>query len=591
MWEAIERLQQGESPNIQDVKTNLFWEFEVIELRAERLARNANPLALVATAQANQDPYYQTSKSYKSYAPSSKPSIPTRSHTTTRYKGKEIAKPITPPSEIASEEDIDPEQAQRDKDMQKNLALIVKYFKKIYKPTNNNPELPQTQGTRMQSGIQCFNCKEFGHFAKECRKPKRVKDSAYHMEKMLLCKQAEQGVPLQAEQYDCLADTDEEIDEQELEAHYSCMAKIQEQSKIVSNTCLVETNDSNVIPDSPDMCNDDIHNDQNDVESDDELWNEQASNVFRKEREQYMKIQYLKAQLQDKNIAISELKKLIEKGKGKYVDTKFNKPSFVRQPNAQRIPKPSVLGVNHKPNVSKPLHKGNQLKDNVVPNNSQVKLKKTQVEVHPRIPSVSDKMKSVTAYLQGHDLLTGNRGSDLYTISLQESTSSTPLCLMAKASPTQAWLWHQRLSHLNFDYINLLSKKDIMIGLPKLKYVKDQLCSSYELNLCGPMRVASINRKKYILVIVDDYSRYTWTLFLRSKDETPKVLKEFLTMIQRNLQALVITVRTDRGTEFVNKTLNEFFEEEGIKHQTSTARTLEQNGVIERRNRTLVEAA
>nr|GFA63206.1 integrase, catalytic region, zinc finger, CCHC-type, peptidase aspartic, catalytic [Tanacetum cinerariifolium] len=136
--------------------------------------------------------------------------------------------------------------------------------------------------------------------------------------------------------------------------------------------------------------------------------------------------------------------------------------------------------------------------------------------------------------LQGNDLLIGNPESDLYTISLQESTSSTPLCLMAKATPTQAWLWHRRLSHLNFDYINLLSKKDIMIGLPKLKYVKDQVCSFCELSkankssfkskailsskgrlnllhmdLCGPMRVASINGKKYILVIVDDYSRYT----------------------------------------------------------------------------------
>ncbi|GJU01259.1 retrovirus-related pol polyprotein from transposon TNT 1-94 [Tanacetum coccineum] len=197
--------------------------------------------------------------------------------------------------------------------------------------------------------------------------------------------------------------------------------------------------------------------------------------------------------------------------------------------------------------------------------------------------------------LQGNDLLTGNRGTDLYTISLQETTSSTPICLMAKASPTQAWLWHRRLSHLNFDYINLLSKKDVVIGLPKLKYVKDQLCSSCEvskakrssfksktvpsskgrlnllhMDLCGPMRVASINGKKYILVIVDDYSRYTWTLFLRSKDETPEVLKDFLTMIQRNLQAPVISVRTDRGTEFLNKTLNAFFKEEGIEHQTST---------------------
>ncbi|GJW47739.1 retrovirus-related pol polyprotein from transposon TNT 1-94 [Tanacetum coccineum] len=111
------------------------------------------------------------------------------------------------------------------------------------------------------------------------------------------------------------------------------------------------------------------------------------------------------------------------------------------------------------------------------------------------------------------------------------------------------------------------------------------------MDLCGPMRVASINGKKYILVIVDDYSRYTWTLFLRSKDETPEVLKDFLTMIQRNLQAQVITVRTDRGTEFLNKTLHAYFKEEGIKHQTSIARTPEQNGVVERRNRTLVEAA
>nr|GEX42218.1 retrovirus-related Pol polyprotein from transposon TNT 1-94 [Tanacetum cinerariifolium] len=141
---------------------------------------------------------------------------------------------------------------------------------------------------------------------------------------------------------------------------------------------------------------------------------------------------------------------------------------------------------------------------------------------------------------------------------------------------------------------------DIVIGLPKLKYVKDQLCSSCELSkakrssfkskavpsskgrlnllhmdLCSPMRVASINGKKYILVIVEDYSRYTWTLFLHSKDETPEVLKDFLTMIQRNLQAPVITVRTDRGTEFLNKTLNAFFKEERIEHQTFTPLTPE----------------
>ncbi|GJT78355.1 retrovirus-related pol polyprotein from transposon TNT 1-94 [Tanacetum coccineum] len=169
--------------------------------------------------------------------------------------------------------------------------------------------------------------------------------------------------------------------------------------------------------------------------------------------------------------------------------------------------------------------------------------------------------------LKGNDLLTGSRGTDLYSITLQDSTSPNPICLMAKATSSQAWLWHRRLSHLNFDTINLLSKNNIVNGLPKLKFVKDHLCSSCELgkakrksfhtkttpsskrrlqllhmDLCGPMRVESINGKKYVLVIVDDYSRYTWTHFLRSKDETPGVLIDFLTLVQRGLHAQVTTV-------------------------------------------------
>nr|GEW72887.1 hypothetical protein [Tanacetum cinerariifolium] len=142
--------------------------------------------------------------------------------------------------------------------------------------------------------------------------------------------------------------------------------------------------------------------------------------------------------------------------------------------------------------------------------------------------------------LKGNDLLTGSRGTDLYSITLQDTNYPNTICLMAKATSSQAWLWHRRLSHLNFDTINLLSKNDIVVGLPKLKFVKDHLCSSCELgkakrksfhtkttpsskrrlqllhmDLCGPMRVASINGKRYVLVIVDDYSRYTWTHFLR----------------------------------------------------------------------------
>nr|GEW72832.1 hypothetical protein [Tanacetum cinerariifolium] len=171
--------------------------------------------------------------------------------------------------------------------------------------------------------------------------------------------------------------------------------------------------------------------------------------------------------------------------------------------------------------------------------------------------------------LKGNDLLTCSRGIDLYSITLQDTSSPNPICLMAKATSSQAWLWHRRLSHLNFDTINLLSKNDIVIGLPKLKFIKDHLCSS---------------------LIVDDYSRYTWTHFLRSKDETYEVLIDFLRLVQRGLHAQVRTVRTNKGTKFLNKTLHAYFASKGIHHQTSVARTHEQNGVVERQNRTLFEA-
>ncbi|GKB74501.1 retrovirus-related pol polyprotein from transposon TNT 1-94 [Tanacetum coccineum] len=111
------------------------------------------------------------------------------------------------------------------------------------------------------------------------------------------------------------------------------------------------------------------------------------------------------------------------------------------------------------------------------------------------------------------------------------------------------------------------------------------------MDLCGPMRVASVNGKKYILVIVDDYSRFTWVKFLRSKDEASYFIIKFLKMIQVRLQVTVQRIRTGNGTEFVNQTLCEYYEKISISHETSVARSLQQNGVVERRNHTLIEAA
>ncbi|GJT90749.1 retrovirus-related pol polyprotein from transposon TNT 1-94, partial [Tanacetum coccineum] len=169
--------------------------------------------------------------------------------------------------------------------------------------------------------------------------------------------------------------------------------------------------------------------------------------------------------------------------------------------------------------------------------------------------------------LEGVDLLTGSRGNNLYSLSLGDMMASSPICLLSKASKT---------------------RHALVRGLPKLKFKKDHLCSTcgmgkskkkphktksedtnqeklymLHMDLCGPMRVASVNGKKYILVIVNDYSRFTW----------------------------VKCLRTDNGTEFVNQTLREYYEKVGISHETSIDRSPQQNGVVKRRNCTLIEAS
>nr|GEW92332.1 ribonuclease H-like domain-containing protein [Tanacetum cinerariifolium] len=169
------------------------------------------------------------------------------------------------------------------------------------------------------------------------------------------------------------------------------------------------------------------------------------------------------------------------------------------------------------------------------------------------------------------------------------------------------------LSHLNFATINKVIKQGLARGLPKLKYEKNHLCSACSLrkskkhtykpkfedsiqeklyllrmDLCGPIRIESINGKKYILVIVDDYLRFTWMKFLRSNDETPEFVIKFLKMIQVRLNVIVRNIPTDNGTEFFNQTLKSYYEDVGISHKTSVARlsaglnTIKDDGVIKR---------
>nr|GEU62581.1 hypothetical protein [Tanacetum cinerariifolium] len=844
MWKAIERLKQGESINHQN---------EVNEIRAERISRVANPLALVA----QQQPVYHPQNHPTHYTQNSS----TRSQqAATRNKGKSIVNSPQPiydqePSMVAADDEMS-----KDKEIDKLMALISLSFKKIYKPTNNNlrtssntskanqdnfPRINrstvyenhrignvtrarETVGSTVvqKYGIQCYNCKEFGHVARECQKPKWVKDAAYHREKMLLCKQEEAGIQLNADQADWRDDTDDdELEDQELEAHYMYMAQLQEVSPDAADSGPIfddeplQKDAHNMIIDSLDMSYDREEIDQNDDDND--LANERELLAFlieklkceideSKNRNKFLEtsnkvlVEKLKGEIEDfknKNKSLEssnnhfkeannklsetnnllytdykkseaelarrnsmeyaskmeiecaqkeaqikhyktredkELDKVIAlENKVKVLDniiyktgqsvqtmnmlnnkcrTSFVKPEFLKkaqranprlydircyndnlalmlapesnevirlekesrsklsdlirpfdyhklnnlydlfvpQLTTQTLPpnKKSILkntnvlapgmyklhtehnqartsqlpqdsrktnkrvsfstGVISTTSVSRPQLKSNPLGDRVMRNNSQEK--KQEVEDQRRSVKFPNNKTSVTACndslnaktlnvnskflgtvkfrndqiapilgygdlvqgdvtikrvyyveglnhnlfsvsqfcdadlevtfrkstcyirdLKGNDLLTGSRGTDLYSITLQDINYPNPICLIAKATSSQAWLWHRRLSHLNFDTINLLSKNDI--------------------------------------------------------DETPEVFIDFLKIVQRGLQAQVRVVRTDKGTEFLNQTLHAYFAAEGIHHQMLVARTPEQNGVVERRNRTLVEAA
>nr|GEU37208.1 integrase, catalytic region, zinc finger, CCHC-type, peptidase aspartic, catalytic [Tanacetum cinerariifolium] len=729
---------------------------------------------------------------------------------------------------------------------------------KIYKPTNNNlrtssntSRANQNNSLRINRGAGYDN-QRLGNVARAREtKPKREKDAAYHSEKMLLCKQEEAGFQLNAEQADWRDDIDDELKDQELEAHYMYVAKIQEVSPdAVDSGPIFDVEPLQKNDDDDDLANErellaslikklkcEINDSTNrnkfletsnkkeaqiklyktheDKELDKVIALENKVKVLdnivyktgqsvqtmnmlnNKCRTSFAKPEFLKkaqrenprmydigcyndnlalmlahesdedlkAQLQDKGIVISELKKLIEKLKGKFVDTKFEKSSVIRQPNAFKSQRPSILG---KPTIfsdslerndfskSKPQLKSNPMKDRVMLNNSKakkhkvedqrrnVKLSKNKTSVtacndslnaktlnvnfvcatcgkcvlndkhnmcvlksvdkplkktvasesnqkprnitrklyervskacswwYPKFtppgykwkpkyekenvnPNVSMPLGSVsrtanilermttrrstvsntplssnsfaarrdcpihrtvkfgndqitpilgygdlvqgavtikkvyyveglnynlffvgqfcdadlevaflksTCYihdLKGNDLLTGSRGTDLYSITLQDTNSPNPIYLIAKTTSLQAWLWHRRLSHLNFDTINLLSKNDIVVGLSKLKFIKDHICSSCEL---GKAKQKSFQSKV-----------------------TPSSKRR---LVQRGLHAQVRIVQTNKGIKFLNKTLHAYFASEGILHQTSVARTPEQNGVVERWNRTLI---
>ncbi|GJT87492.1 putative ribonuclease H-like domain-containing protein [Tanacetum coccineum] len=214
-------------------------------------------------------------------------------------------------------------------------------------------------------------------------------------------------------------------------------------------------------------------------------------------------------------------------------------------------------------------------------------------------------------------LLRFPRDNNMYTIDLKNIVPSGGLtCLFAKASLDESNLWHRRLGHINFKTLNKLVRGNLVRGLPSKIFENDHTCVACQkgkqhkascktklvssinkplqllhMDLFGPVSVRSIMHKVYCLVVTDDYSRFSWVFFLASKDETTGILKTFIKGIENQLDFKVKIIRSDNGTEFKNREMNQLCETQGIKREFNVAMTPQQNGVAERKNRTLIKAA
>jgi transposase InsO family protein len=200
----------------------------------------------------------------------------------------------------------------------------------------------------------------------------------------------------------------------------------------------------------------------------------------------------------------------------------------------------------------------------------------------------------------------------LYIVDFNKAELNT--CLIAKTN--MGWLWHRRLAHVGMKNLHKLLKGEQILGLTNVHFEKDRVCSACQagkqvsahhphknimttdrllellhMDLFGPIAYIRIGESKYCLVIVDDYSCFTWVFFLQKKSQTQETLKGFLRRAQNKFGLRIKKIRSDNGTEFKNSQIEGFLEDEGIKHEFSSPYTPQQYGVVERKNRTLLDMA
>nr|GFA43786.1 integrase, catalytic region, zinc finger, CCHC-type, peptidase aspartic, catalytic [Tanacetum cinerariifolium] len=371
----------------------------------------------------------------------------------------------------------------------------------------------RAEGTGIGNQARCYNCRGLGHIARNCTARPRRRDAAYHQTQLLIAQKEEAGIQLQAEEFDFIAVAGDLDEIEEVDANCILMANLQQASTSSTQHDRAPVYDTDGSAEVVQIF----------------LWCVDSSCSKHMTGNIKLLINFVWKFLGTVRFGNDHIATILRYGDLKWGNITITRVYFVE-------------GLGHN------LISAGQFCD-------------VDLEVAFR------RNTCFIRDLDGVDLLKGNRSTNLYTINLYDMASASPICLMARATPTKSWLWHQRLSHLNIDTINDLAKNDLVSGLPKFKYAKEHLCPSY------------------------DYSRYTLVHFLRTKDETPEVIKNFLKKIYVRLQAPVIIVRTDNGTEFKNHVLKEYFDSVGITHETFAAKTPQQNRVVERRNRTLVEAA
>nr|GEW68317.1 integrase, catalytic region, zinc finger, CCHC-type, peptidase aspartic, catalytic [Tanacetum cinerariifolium] len=520
MWKAIESLKQEwqrfvtlvkQSQELKTVSYHKLYDIlkqhqhEVNEIRAKRIARVANPLALVA----QQQPVYHPQTHPTHYTQNSS----TRSQQAAiRNRGKAI---INSPQPIYDQEPFmvveDDETANQD-----NSPRINKNAGYENQRTGNVDGARETVGSTMvqKSEIQCYNCMEFGHVARECQKPKRAKDAAYHREKMLLCNEHP------------------------------------EQSESVHDTYPIDQDAHNVIIDSLDMSYDREEIDQNDDDDNDlAIERELLASLIEK-----LKCEIDENKNHNKFLETSN-KVLIEQLKGEIEDFK-NKNKSLESSN------------NHFKEVNNKLAESHNLLYTDYKKSEAELARRNSREYASQMEIKCAKLVEIVLFIIDSGCSKHMRGNLKLLINFVEKFLGT-------------------IKFGNDQIVPILRYGDLVQGAVMIKrvYYVEEL--NHNLFSVGQFCDANLEVafRKSTCYIRDSKGNDLLT------DETPEVLIDFLRLVQRGLQAQVRIVRTDKETKFLNQNLQEYFAAEGIHHQTFVARTPEQNGVVEIRHCTIVEAA